>query len=74
LSSNILKEDKKFMCNTDVRTKAKAKKVTLWQIAEALGISEPTMSRRMRHEMTADEKKRIFTVIDEISAVKNASR
>lgn len=55
------------MKNQDVRAYAKEKHVFLWQCAEALGISEPTMSRRMRAELPEPEKQKIFRIIDELA-------
>ncbi len=56
--------------NNDVRTAAKEKGVRFWEIAETLHISEPTMTRKLRRELPADEKQRIFAIIDEIAAEK----
>lgn len=56
--------------NADVRAKAKEAKVFLWQIADKLGVSEPTMVRKMRYEMDCAEKQRLYNIIDSI-AVEN---
>lgn len=53
--------------NNDLRSRAKEAKVKLWQIAEALGISDFTLSRKLRHELTQEEKVRIFRIIDQIA-------
>lgn len=58
------------MSNLDVRTIAKENGVRLWEIADKLGISEPTITRKLRRELPADEKKKILAVIDEIAAAK----
>ena len=60
----------KKLSNSDVRTKARENGVRLWEIADKLGISEPTITRKLRHELPADEKQRILAVIDEITAAK----
>lgn len=44
------------MNNTDIRKYAKTHGVRLWQIADELGISEITMSRKLRYELSEDEK------------------
>lgn len=54
------------MNNSDVRTAAKNAGVFLYQIA-AIGISEPTMTRKLRFELTKDEKKPIFEAINQIA-------
>ena len=55
------------MNNQEIRETAKNKKVRLWQIADKLGISEPTMTRKLRHELTKKEKKQIIKIINELA-------
>lgn len=55
--------------NNDIKTTAKNKGVMLWQIAEALGIADATFSRKLRHELPAEEKQKIFKIIDELKEV-----
>lgn len=55
------------MKNYDVKTAAKNRGVYLWQVAEALGIADTTLCRRLRKELSAEEKERIFSIIDELS-------
>ncbi len=59
-----------MLANTDIRETAKEKGVRFWEVAKAIGISEPTMTRKMRVELPAAEKEAIFKIIDEISAKK----
>lgn len=61
------------MCNMDLREKAKEKGVFFWQIAAELGISEPTMTRRMRFELPEQEKQKYLSIIDKLSAEKEES-
>ncbi len=56
------------MNNSDVRTAAKNAGVFLYQIAAAIGISEPTMTRKMRFELSEQEKQPIFDAIEKIKA------
>lgn len=56
------------MNNQDIRQASKDKKVQLWKIAEHLKISEPTMTRKLRHELPQTEKEKILTIIDELAA------
>ncbi len=53
--------------NLDVREQAKKAGVYLWQIAAAIGVSEPTFNRRMRVEMPENEKEQVKQVIDRIA-------
>ena len=56
-----------FMANKEIREKAKMSGVLLWQIAEKLGISEPTMTRKLRHELSEADKQKILAIIDALS-------
>lgn len=58
--------------NFDVRERASTSGVYLWQVAAALGVSEPTLFRRLRTELSKDEKECIFKVIDRIEAERKA--
>lgn len=62
-----------MLCNTDIRTSAKDNCVFLWEVAARLKISEPTMTRKLRRELSAEEKQRIFSLIDEIAAEKKSA-
>ena len=57
---------KRKICNEDVRKKAKVNGVFLYEIARQMQISEYTLCRRMRYEMSDNEKYEIFAAIDEI--------
>lgn len=54
------------MENVEIRMKAKAANIPLWKIGERLGISENTMTRRLRKPLSSDQKNVIFKVIAEI--------
>lgn len=55
------------MFNLDVRQAAAKAGVKLWQIADALGIADFTFSRKLRYELSQEEKARIFAIISELS-------
>lgn len=55
------------MTNVDIRATAKASNVRLWQIAEELGINDATFSRKLRKELSAEEKATIYGIIARIS-------
>lgn len=59
-----------MLANADIRKTAKTKGVMLWEVAKDIGISEPTMTRKMRVELPAEEKQRIFKIIDRLAAAK----
>ena len=37
--------------------------ITLWQVADMLEVSESTMTRKMRHELSEEEYKKIIAMI-----------
>lgn len=53
--------------NQDVRKKVASAGLRLWQIAEALGIADYNFSRKLRRELPAEEKEKIFGIIRELS-------
>jgi hypothetical protein len=50
--------------NLDVRQAAKANGVPLWRIAEGLGVVDATLSRWLRHELSAEKKAKAMEVIE----------
>ena len=44
------------MQNDIIRKKARENRVPIWKIAQALGVSEATMTRRLRIELPAEER------------------
>jgi len=56
------------MANMDIRLYARGNGVQHWRIAQALGISEPTLTRRLRKELAADEKQRFRELIEQLAA------
>lgn len=54
------------MNNLDIRTVAEKSNVKLWHIAERLGITDGNFSKKLRKELTADEKQKIFSIINEL--------
>ncbi len=55
------------MKNLDIRELLKEKRVRQWQVADKLGIAEMTLVRKLRYELTAEEKQKIFTIIEELA-------
>lgn len=58
-------------CNIEIRQAAKDSGVFLWELANAIGVSEPTITRKMRTELPADEKGKFLEAITQIAAQKN---
>lgn len=59
--------------NQDIRTAAKQNGVFLWEIAEKLDVMDSNFSRKLRRELSDDEKQRIFSLIDNIAAEKKSA-
>ena len=55
------------MNNQDIRRTAAGAGVKLWQIADALGIADYSLSRKLRKELPREEKERIFEIIKNLS-------
>lgn len=55
------------MNNIDVRIAIKKANVYGYQVAAVLGISETSFSRKLRKELSDEEKKQIFDAIDRLT-------
>ena len=55
------------MNNQDIRRTAAGAGVKLWQVADALGIADCSLSSKLRKELPQEEKDRIFGIIRELS-------
>ena len=58
----------KATANSEIRTAAGLAGVKMWQIADQLGIHDTNFSKMLRHELPAEEKARILTIIAVLSA------
>lgn len=56
------------MENFELRAEARKWAIPLWMIADRLGISEATMTRRLRRELPLEETARIMEIIRELAA------
>jgi hypothetical protein len=67
LVNNLFQEVFMTTPNAKIRREARAAGVPLWKIAQRLGISEPTMTRRMRVEMDPAAQEEILQIISVLS-------
>lgn len=51
------------MKNRDIRNAAAGNGVFLWQVADVLGIADSSFSRKLRNELSAEEKQKILAII-----------
>ncbi len=61
------------MKNMEIRQKAKSSGVKLWQIAEALGMTDSAFSRKLRHEFSDDTKARVYEIINDIATMEEGA-
>ena len=55
-----------MQANMKVRRAAKAAGVPFWKVAKQMGVSEPTITRKLREELPAEERKRFLKIIKEL--------
>lgn len=60
--------------NGSVREAALRNGILLWQIAEELGVSDGTFSRKLRKELPPEETQKILSIIDRLAREKNGGR
>ena len=53
--------------NMDIREAAKGAGVLLWEIAGEIGINDGNFSRKLRKELSQDEKVRILAAIEKLA-------
>jgi predicted XRE-type DNA-binding protein len=52
------------MRHKEIRNAMKQKGIAQWKLGELLGISENTVNRKLRKELSEEEKQKILAVID----------
>lgn len=55
------------MKNVEIRTACIHFGIKHWQLANELGISETTLSRKLRYELPEDQKAKMLSVIEKMS-------
>lgn len=60
------------MRNQEIRETAKQKGVRLWMVAEKLGITDATFSRKLRKPFSTEERTRVLAIIDELAQEETA--
>lgn len=61
------------MPNREIKIAALDAGVKLWRVAEALGIADTSLSRKMRRELPTEEKKKILGIIESLKEARNES-
>lgn len=55
------------MYNREIREAAKKAGIHLWQVAEAYGMNDGNFSRKLRKELSQNEKEKILGIIDHLA-------
>lgn len=53
--------------NQDIRNAVKDKGFTLWELAEALGMNDGNLSRKLRRELSAEQKSVVYQTIEQMA-------
>ena len=53
------------MANESLRAELRNKGLMLWELADILGISEASVTRMLRHELTTEERSNIMAKVNE---------
>lgn len=54
------------MKNLDIRYKLKESHIFQYELAEAMGISEMTLVKKLRKELSMEEKQKIYNIIEDV--------
>lgn len=52
--------------NQDIRNKMENNHIRYWQVAYAYGIDDVAFSKKLRKELSEDEKEKILNIIDNL--------
>ena len=55
------------MANMDIRQLILDKGIRFWEVAEKMGIADGTLSKKLRRELSPEEKRIIRDIIEEIA-------
>lgn len=56
--------------NLTIRDEASRSGVRLWQVAERMGLTEFTLSRKLRHELSDEDQARVLEIIRDLAKEK----
>ena len=60
------------MANAEIKAKMAYNGIKQYRVAETMGISETSFSRKLRKELSESEKNRVMSVIEELSKAATA--
>lgn len=56
------------MPNKDIRNLMKINRIYLWEIAQLYGCTESTLSKKLRIELSKEDKEKIIDIINQIKS------
>lgn len=59
-----------MQANMDIREKAKQAGVRLWEVADAFGLNDGNFSRKLRKELSKEDREKVLTIIDRLAQEK----
>lgn len=59
------------MKNQEIRNAIRSAGVRQWQVAEAMGLREDTLSRKLRHELNEETKRKVLAAVEKAKAENN---
>ena len=62
------------MANEAIKTAAKEAGVKLWEVAAALGMTDGTLSRKLRFEFSKEDRDKTLSAIKSLSVQKGAKK
>jgi len=62
-SRTKFKKEKKYMFNKDIRDEIKQAGLKYWQVALAINLNDGNFSRKLRKELSPEEKMKIYQAI-----------
>lgn len=54
------------LANKDIRESLRVNNIKYWQVADEYGISDGNFSRKLRKELSKEEKDKIFNIINKL--------
>ena len=61
-----------MQANMEIRSSAKEAGVKLWEVAEAIGITDGMFSRKLRRELPETERRKILNIVADLARRKEA--
>lgn len=55
-----------MVANQEIRDRIQKNRLKYWEVANALGITDTTFSKKLRKEFTEDYKAKVVNVIDQL--------